>query len=216
MIEQILPQCVSAFDVRSDCAPDLFPVERAYVSRAVDTRKREFSTARRCAREALSGLGITPQAIGVGEHGQPLWPTGCVGSITHCLGYRGSAVGLAIDLAGIGIDAELNNPLAADLMATIALPAEIERLHRLSLSQPEIHWTRLLFSAKESIYKALFPMIGRQLNFEDADIEIDPGGTFLAKITSHRRREDVMPIYRLQGRWVAIDGLLLTSVAIQL
>jgi 4'-phosphopantetheinyl transferase EntD len=215
MIEVILPKCVAAVDVRSERTPDLFSLEQRYICRAIQRRRREFSTARRCARDALASLGVPRQAIGVGPHGEPRWPVGVVGSITHCIGYRGSAVAMASNVVAIGIDAEPNNPLAPDLVATIARPDEIARLHRLASHQPEIQWDRLLFSAKESIYKALFPLIGHRLEFGDANIEIDPGGAFSARLIPPRPWEEMTPTHHLQGRWVASDGLLLTSTVIE-
>lgn len=212
MIESILPPRASVVDVRSDRTPDLFPVEERYISRAVLSRKREFGTGRRCAREALALLGVHPQPIEVGDHGQPLWPAGCVGSITHCRGYRGSAVARAEDLRAIGIDAEPNDPLPADLVSAIAQSSEIARLDRLVANRPAIHWDRLLFSAKESIYKALFPVTRNRLDFADAVVDIKPAGSFTAQLVpSLNLGEDL----QIRGRWAAIDGLLLTSVVIQ-
>ena len=52
----------------------LFPEEEAVVARAVDKRRREFTTARACARTALAGLGLPAAPIGRGERGAPGWP----------------------------------------------------------------------------------------------------------------------------------------------
>ena len=81
---------VEAFD--DDIPARLFPEEEALVARSVDKRRREFTTARRCAREALARLGVPPAPILPGERGAPRWPAGVVGSMTHCAGYRAAAV----------------------------------------------------------------------------------------------------------------------------
>ncbi|WP_405845207.1 4'-phosphopantetheinyl transferase [Streptomyces platensis] len=80
---------VELFHAVSD---DLFPEESQVIALAVDKRRREFTTARSCAREALRRLGHPTVPIPRGRSGAPLWPAGVVGSITHCQGYRSAAV----------------------------------------------------------------------------------------------------------------------------
>ena len=80
----------------------LFPEEEDAVARAVDKRRQEFTTARACARAALASLGFAPVPIVRGPGGAPPWPPGVVGSLTHCAGYRGCAIGRAADVAAIG------------------------------------------------------------------------------------------------------------------
>jgi 4'-phosphopantetheinyl transferase EntD len=96
MLERILPPCAAVRSAREDIDTALFPEEEAMVARAVGKRRREFSTARACARDALVELGEPPQAIPTGPKGEPLWPPGVVGSITHCDGYRACAVAHSI------------------------------------------------------------------------------------------------------------------------
>jgi len=95
---------------------ELFPEELRSLGRAVDKRRREFTTGRACARAALSQLGIGPTAIPGGARGQPLWPPGIVGSITHCRGYCACAVARAERVVSLGIDAEANLPLEVGLL----------------------------------------------------------------------------------------------------
>jgi 4'-phosphopantetheinyl transferase EntD len=220
MIDLILPRAASVSEVRGDRTADLFPVEEAHIARAVASRKREFATGRGCAREALARLGVDPTPIGVGDRGEPLWPAGYAGSITHCRGYRGSAVARTIDLRSIGIDAEPHERLPDDLLTTIAGPAEVAHLDRLAAGRPATHWDRLLFSAKESIYKALFPVDGRRLEFADAVVELDPDGSFSARVgaAGPGGRTDLAAgsgTRLVDGRWMALDGLLLSAVVIE-
>ena len=65
----------------------VFPGEEDLIANAVDSRRREFVTARRCAREALAKLGHAPGPIRVGPRREPQWPTGLVGSITHTAAF---------------------------------------------------------------------------------------------------------------------------------
>ena len=86
-------------------------------------------------------------------------------------------------------------------------------LAALARAFPSTHWGRLLFSAKESIYKAWYPLTGRWLGFEDARLTIDPAGTFAAKLLIDGARTDGGPPLRvLRGRFLVAHGLIATAV----
>jgi 4'-phosphopantetheinyl transferase EntD len=216
VIEELVPAAAVAVDTREELLEiELFPEERSALGNAVEKRRREFVTARACARIALARLGVAPSAIATGERGEPLWPAGVVGSITHCAGYRACAVARAGDLLGVGIDAEPNAPLPAGVLAEIARPAELALLAGLARTEPAIHWDRLLFCAKESIYKVWFPIARCWLGFEDAELAIDPtGGTFQARLLVAWPETGVSLPALLEGRWLMRDGLLLAAVAL--
>ncbi len=146
-----------------DSHPELFPAEEAIVMGTVDERRREFAMGRMCARRALADLGLAPIAITRGTRGAPRWPHGVVGSITHCDGYRASAVAWAREFLSIGIDAEPTGALSERVRRRIALDHEHVWLRRLAATNPTISWDRLLFSAKESVYKAWYPLTGMPL-----------------------------------------------------
>ncbi|MFL5884840.1 MAG: 4'-phosphopantetheinyl transferase, partial [Thermoleophilaceae bacterium] len=106
LIERVVPGNVVALETDQELLEtELFPEEEALVARAVAKRRNEFVTGRALARRALSTLGVAPVAIGRGARGQPLWPGGIVGSITHCRGYRACAVARFDEIASVGIDA---------------------------------------------------------------------------------------------------------------
>ena len=217
MIEKILPAAVASAETFTDPADaTLFPLEAAIVERASDKRRREFTAGRECARIALGKLGITPVPILIGERGAPQWPPGIVGSITHCDGYRAAAVARASDVAAIGMDAEPGEPLPRGVLDVISLPAERARLAALAGGRPAVCWDRLLFSAKESAYKAWFPLTGRWLGFEDADVTISPDGTFTARLrTRLTEPTEAQPApASFAGRWLAARGLMLTAIAV--
>lgn len=118
-----------------------------------------------------------------GARGEPLWPDGIVGSLTHCPGFRAAAVAHSSAFVGLGIDAEPNLSLPGDLLEFISLPQERARVHALTQSSPRVCWDRLLFSAKETVFKTWFPLAKRELDFAEADIRIDPdSGTFSARL----------------------------------
>jgi 4'-phosphopantetheinyl transferase EntD len=213
VIEEILPPAVVAVEARDDRAVALHPEEEASLGRPVDKRRREFTTARACAREAFERLGVPPAAVPSGERGEPRWPAGVVGSITHCDGFRACAIARAEEVAAIGIDAEPNQPLPDGVLAHVARPEELPALRELGRERPETCWDRLLFSAKESIYKTWFPLTELWLGFEDAVVELDPdGGAFSARLLVPGPVVAGEPLERLSGRWLARDGLVLTAV----
>jgi 4'-phosphopantetheinyl transferase EntD len=216
VIEELLPDAVvavEAFDDDSNAA--LFPVEEAVVGRAVEKRRAEFTTGRACARAALARLGLPPSPIPSGERGEPQWPAGVVGSITHCDGYRACTLARTTQIATLGIDAEVNAPLPDGVQAEIARPEELPRLRELERDMPTVHWDRLLFSAKESVYKAWFPLAKRWLGFEDAIITFDPsGGAFHARLLVRGPLLDGSELTGFSGRWLARDGLVLTAIAL--
>jgi 4'-phosphopantetheinyl transferase EntD len=216
LIERILPVNVACAEEFGD-SPDarLFPEEEALMAKAIDKRRREFATARGCARSALATLGVVPVPILSEERGAPRWPPGIVGSITHCSGYRAAAVARTRDLLTIGLDAEPNEVLPGGVLEAISLPGERVRLGSLAAATPETCWDRLLFSAKESVYKSWYPLARCWLGFDDADITINPAdGTFEARLLVAAPVVGGFSLAGFTGRWLACDGLILTAIAV--
>jgi 4'-phosphopantetheinyl transferase EntD len=214
VIEQLLPRSARAVEVFADPpGATLYPEEEACVARAVDSRRREFTTGRYCARAALVRLGLTPAAIVKGARGAPHWPDGVVGSITHCAGYRGAAVARSADMVAIGIDAEPNEPLPGGVAELVSLPGERARLASLADAYPEVAWDRLLFSAKESVYKAWAPITRSFLDFLEADVTFDPAAcSFVARLLVPDPALVGGSRGELRGRFAVRDGLTVTAV----
>jgi 4'-phosphopantetheinyl transferase EntD len=192
----------------------LFPEEEERIARAVDKRRREFTTVRRCARLALERLGVPPVPLVPGERGAPSWPSGVVGSMTHCQGYRAAAVASAERFLTIGIDAEPALALPDGVLDTVSSPEERKHLAECAgagRGAREVPWDRLLFSAKESVYKAWFPLTRRWLGFEEAEIEFAPeDGTFRARLLTADK-----PVDGFAGRWAVAGGIAVTAIAVR-
>ncbi len=215
MITDILPEAVSAVDTFADHEVELFPEEEELVAKAVDKRRKEFTTGRHCARTALGRLGIAPVPLLPGSRREPTWPDGIVGSITHCKGYRAAAVGRTGEVWTIGIDAEPNEPTPEGVLGAIALPPELAMLAELGATGDKVSWDRLLFSAKESVYKAWYPLARTWLGFEDAELTINPDdGTFAARILIEPPVVDGVPLDGFTGRWLAREGFVVTAIAV--
>ena len=122
MINPLLPAGVASAE--SFVLPGLtaLPAEESIIGRAVEKRRKEFITARSCARVALGELGIDPVPIMRGEKDMPLWPDGIVGSITHTNGYRAAIVAHGLAVRSLGIDAEPHEPLPTGSSTSPASP----------------------------------------------------------------------------------------------
>ncbi|NUR63823.1 MAG: 4'-phosphopantetheinyl transferase superfamily protein [Catenulispora sp.] len=219
MLSSLLPAEVAVaetFDDPSDAV--LFPEEEAAIARAVEKRRREYITARHCARLAMARLGLPPVAIGTGGNREPLWPAGVVGSMTHCDGYRAAAVARSVDVPGLGIDAEPHGALPTGVLDTIARPDEVPMLEALAAARPQVWWDRLLFSAKESVYKAWYPVAERWLGFEEASLDVEPGevrddGSITGGYTV-RIHQSGAPLTRMAGRWMVESGFVVTAIVL--
>ena len=192
------------------------PAEEPLIARSVAKRRNEFITVRHCARVAMAQLGVPPSPILKGEKGEPHWPDGVVGSLTHCEGYRGAVVGRSIAVRSVGIDAEPHGVLPKGVLDAISLPVERTEISALPA---ELHWDRILFCAKEATYKAWFPLTQRWLGFEDAHITFTVGsdgttGDFVSRILIDPAALSGPPLHELAGRWSVAGGLALTAIVL--
>jgi enterobactin synthetase component D len=142
------------------------------LGRAVFSRKLDYLAGRLCAERALAAAGLeVPACVGIGHNGEPRWPHGFVGSITHSGGCALSAVGRSdqFDLVGIDLERVLSASMASDIQSQIATFSErgLGRVGEYSREQ----WLTLLFSAKESLFKALHSRVGYHFDFLDAAVE---------------------------------------------
>lgn len=184
----------------------LWPEEDAALGEVVAGRRWDWVMGRRCAREAMETLGVTPAPILAGDSREPLWPSGVVGAITHTTGYAAAAVARQGEVLSMGIDAEPDEPLPDGVLRRVSIPSErawIESGDDLGVACPD----RLVFCVKEAIYKAWYPLAGSWLGFEDAQVVIEPeSGTFAADIGI------AGPFSSVSGRYAAVDGLILATV----
>jgi 4'-phosphopantetheinyl transferase EntD len=225
LLAGLVPAAAVAVETfHDDPEAQLFPAEEALLARAVNKRRREFATGRACARRALTQLGVPPSPLLPGPDREPRWPIGIVGSITHCDGYRAAVVARSRDLLSVGIDAEPNGPLPEGVLDRVSLAAERAWLRAQSEREPAVHWARLLFCAKEAVYKTWFPLAHRWLGFEDAEITLapatdgdgPPSGAFDARLLVSG---PVVPgggrLARMHGRYVVERGLVVTAIALE-
>lgn len=180
---------VAAADPRAEVR-GLRPAERAAIATAIPRRQREFAAGRRAARAAMTQLGLAETALGMGPDRAPLWPEDVVGCITHddraCL----AALARRATCRGIGIDIEPARPLAADLRAeTCAAEGWLARM-----PEPEAGlMARAVFSAKESWFKAQFPLTGAWVGFDAVRVEQAAEGLMLTPVAPELTRLGPVP-----------------------
>lgn len=143
----------------------------ANIQRSVAKRQTEFLAGRLCARAALLALTGRADVPALGEDRAPIWPAGVAGSISHSHGLATALVANSNQWRGLGLD--LEEPLATDralrLVEEILTPAELQRMDGLTPDQQAERIT-LTFSIKESLFKALYPLVQKRFYFHDAEL----------------------------------------------
>jgi 4'-phosphopantetheinyl transferase EntD len=153
----------------------LFVEELDAVKNAVLSRRQQFAAGRSLAREAWQRLGHAPSALSNDAQRVPLWPAGLVGSITHTHVWCAVAVARASEVSALGADVEVATPLELNLWDRVCRPEERAFLQAQAPGAAGL-LGKAIFSAKESIYKALYPSVRVFLDFQGMRIELEPEG----------------------------------------
>jgi len=178
-------------------------------------RQAEFLAGRLCAREALQRLTGSGSVPAVGADRAPQWPAGVVGSITHGGGWAAAVVARREDWRGLGLDMEqLLPPARAERLAgEILSPAELRRLPALD-AESRARLVTLTFSLKESLFKALYPLVLRRFYFQDAELlEWREDGSARLRLLS-ALSADWPGGVELDGQFALFDGRLLSLVSV--
>ncbi|KAB0481628.1 4'-phosphopantetheinyl transferase [Pseudomonas reinekei] len=188
----------------------------ASIQRSVAKRQAEFLAGRICARAALQqleGLSFSPA---IGEDRAPVWPAHITGSITHSTGQAAAIVAKKSHWRGLGMDLEnlLNAERAERLAGEILTAPELQRMATGRRDQLAL-WVTLTFSVKESLFKALYPIVQKRFYFEHAEVLewTDTGAVRLRLLT------DLSSEWRngteLDAQFGVRDGQLLSLVSIK-
>lgn len=175
-------------------------------------RRAEYFAGRFLCRQLLLHRGLAPQ-VEYGRHHQPLWPQGWIGSITH--NDDVALVALTEEIYGrlLGIDLEswMSPELAAETKDLVVLPGELASLGSDWL--PERLLT-LVFSAKESLFKALYPTVREYFGFDSAElVHLDDMGRRFVISLRRTLARDWIAGKMIEGRWLLLPGQILTVIA---
>lgn len=199
------------------------PEERELLApHAAARRVAEFSLGRGCARAALGRLdpALADAPILRTRGRMPCWPQGYVGAITHHRGHAAAAAARVEDYRGLGLDLETLRPLSQALLRRILRPEEHERLWAIDAARRAVG-AMVIFSAKESIFKAVNPIAGAYLGFQDAAVEW-PGEELPCNARGRfrwRLYKDCGPGfpagYQGEGEFILTDEAVLSGVWLQ-
>ena len=155
---------------------ELLKEEQSLLEGATPTRQRELIAGRHLARQAMAELGCEPSPITQGPGGAARWPRGICGSISHSASHVAVAIGLASTLRSVGVDIEDGRDLGSAI-DMVGRQDEIDGLAEHPLASGRASAGRMLFSAKEALYKCQFPLTGNAtLDFLDIAVGMDVGG----------------------------------------
>lgn len=159
MNEEVLTECLN---INIKNIPSL--------EKAIKKRRVEYICARYCAGKAISKIipGYN-EVITNKLDRSPKWPPGIIGSITHTKNFAAVAVGSTNAIQGIGIDAEkiISLDTISNIRKMIANGKEIQLAS--SFADERIFYT-IVFSAKESIFKCIYPLVNKMFWYHDVSI----------------------------------------------
>ncbi len=189
----------------------LLKAEHEAIAGAAQTRIEQFTAGRVCSRIALGRFGVAATTpIPRGEDRAPVWPPGFVGSISHTDIWCAAAVARVEDVRSIGIDLEPATPLKESLWRRVCTPKERDWLHE--LPTPGLT-SKILFSAKESVYKCQYPITTKFLGFHAVELEIDDGSF---RAVFQQEAGEFKPGDVMSGRYLVEDGLVATACELPL
>jgi 4'-phosphopantetheinyl transferase EntD len=147
----------------------LFQSEATSIVAASERRRIEFIAGRTVARIALKVFGEPPVAIPRGNHNQPMFPQGLVGSISHTAEFAAACIARRTRIQGVGLDLEPSGSVTQEIFDTLFVPEELKSTNQ----EVGDDLVTILFACKESIYKAVNPVTGEFLDFKDVSIQLE-------------------------------------------
>lgn len=213
-IKNLFPSCVVTECCRiQDNEYQLYPEERGIIRKAVRKRQNEFGAGRACARRALERLGFPDHLLIKKPDGSPAWPEGIIGSIAHSHTWCGVAVGKNTEVSGIGFDIETVASVNPNITRKVLTEQEIKWIN-IQNPQEILKWLALMFSAKESIYKCIIPIVQRSIGFYDAVIIPNTKEPFFEIIMCDNIAACLPPEKSFTGRYSFHDGNVFTSTVL--
>lgn len=191
----------------------IFPEEEALLtSAAVEKRQKEFFLGRDCAHQALSAFQMGHVPILKKKNRAPIWPDSMVGSITHSRNWAAAAVAETSKVGGVGIDLEdLRRTVNLDIQRHVCREREADWLAQFSEEQQD-YYLKIIFSAKESIFKCYFPISEIFLNFEDAEIVLNEEKSQFEFTLLRACGPGIEIGYRHYGTYQVADQMVLTAI----
>lgn len=188
------------------------PAELNSLPNAIPSRRMEFTAGRTAVRRAMQKLGLPPMATLHGKDRAPIWPEGLTGSISHTRDVCIAAVAKSDTMRTIGLDLEEATPLDPSLIPVVCTPDEQRWLNSLNGFDRSVA-AKMIFAAKESAYKAQFPLSRKLFGFETLNVKIS------SDLSSFRAcfAQEIPPFETgatLRGKISLRDGLIIAAIEI--
>ena len=209
-----IPFCL--LPIHSTSNQKLHPAEENYFSQLSSvSRKEHFRSGRICAREVLSKLGTLGQPVlRDPQTREPLWPVGISGAITHSGNWAAAAAGKTSDVSGIGIDLEdLERQVDSRISRHVCIPEEQKWLQGCGEDCLEQN-LKIIFSAKESIFKAFFPYTRTYLHFHDARILMEQTLFQKSKPDSLSEKEKIWNPAKFEFEYLMLNEKVISQTGI--
>ncbi len=214
-LRELLPAgCGTAVAAIASPAASRFAGEEALVAAAAPKRRREFRAGRSTARRALADIGGPAGEILARPEGDPIWPAGFVGSITHADTAAAAIAAPTQILAGIGLDLELADALDDELKPFVCRADE--RTDEPALVSRGIDVAKLRFVAKEAWFKAAFPLVRQAFDFLDVRVIFEAEtDSFRIEMEGSGEAASWAADPRMVGRFLQADGLVAATAYFQ-
>lgn len=211
LFRPLLPETVLLAEMPpAQADPALLHAEELHrIERAVDKRRREFAAGRLLAHGLLEAVGAPRSPLLPDADRVPSWPTGVVGSITHCQSLCAVAVASTSEWSGVGLDVEPAAPMDEALLPQVLRDAEFARISALPDAIRPFGGI-LVFSIKEAVYKAIYPQCRVFLEFRQVELAFEGEDGFVAEVLVAGAHPPEHA--RIRGRFRVADGHVAAAV----
>lgn len=175
----------------------------ASVQKSVVKRKSEFLAGRLCAKKCLSQYDLVSQ-VSIGTHREPVWPDGVLGAISHTNNIAGALITKSQDISGVGLDIEnvMSNETMHSISSQIMSKEELHYCNSYNADNNTIY--TLVFSAKESFFKAAFSQVQKYFDFNAVKVLRISRNLVTFKVTEQLSK-GLQPGYEFSVNWMKID-----------
>jgi len=209
--EQLPQSILISCATDQDWETSVFPEEEALIEHSIGKRQREFRAGRHCAHRVLNQLNHKNFVVLRGDKRAPIWPQGITGSISHSGAVCAAAASMDPNIVSLGIDIEEHIPLKEKLTPKICTSSEVDQIRVLNKLAKAYAWEKIIFSVKESVYKAWFPVFGSYLDFLEVKLLFDERGLVSATNIQPKASPPNFENYLFTSDYRIVNGYILAS-----
>jgi 4'-phosphopantetheinyl transferase EntD len=205
-----VPTSVAAMSVADARFDALEAADRDLAERWHPDRRQSFAAGRACARRALSDWSWRPPRVDRDARGAPVVPTPYKLSISHSRQFAVACATVDNGVLGLGVDIEEGGRVSHEMTHFIVNDEEFEDVRQGRLKSDE--WATVIFSAKESVYKSVYPLVRKVFDFKDVTLNFDED-RFGVQLSSRIGLERSVIV---EGRFLVLENCIATICTAQL